>query len=251
MSATSVRAQRLLDLHTAPELLILVNAWDALTARIIAAAGAPALATASHSIADAHGYPDGEQIPVDLMVAAVGRIAGCVDIPVSADLESGYGDAGAVVAASIEAGAVGANLEDDLVPVDRHAAAIAAARAAGDAAGIHFVINARTDEFLKGGRSVDEAIGRGRAYLDAGADCVFVPAALDPADIASLGEAFDGRLSLIAHPKAPPLVDLAGLGVARISTGPGTAGVAITAINAFARDLLAGGAYPDELTARM
>lgn len=251
MSTTSVRAQRLLDLHTAPELLILVNAWDALTARVIAAAGAPALATASHSIADAHGYPDGEQIPVDLMVAAVGRIAGCVDIPVSADLESGYGDAGAVVAAAIEAGAVGANLEDDLVPVDRHAAAIAAARAAGDAAGIHFVINARTDEFLKGGQSVDEAIDRGRAYLDAGADCVFVPAALDPADIAALGEAFDGRLSIIAHPKAPPLADLPGLGVARISTGPGTGGVAIRAIDAFARDLLAGGAYPDALTARI
>lgn len=251
MTDLATRAQRLLDLHSAPELLVLVNAWDAWTAKVIAGAGAPALATASHSIADAHGYPDGEQIPLELMLAAIGRVAAAVDIPVSADLESGYGDAGETVARALEAGAVGGNFEDAMKPVDEHAAQVAAARAAGEVAGVHFVINARTDEFVKGSRSVDEAIGRGRAYLDAGADCIFVPGALDPADLAPLGEAFDGRLSIIAHPKAPPLADLPGLGVARISTGPGTLGVAATAIEAFAESLLGGGPYPDALTYRV
>jgi 2-methylisocitrate lyase-like PEP mutase family enzyme len=251
MTEIADRAQRLLDLHTAPELLVLVNVWDAWTAKVVARAGAPALATASHSIADAHGYPDGEAIGIDLVMAATARITAAVDLPVTADLESGYGDAEATVEAAIGAGAVGANLEDGMVPADQHAERVAAARRAGERAGVHFVINARTDEFLKGSKSVDEAIGRGRTYLDAGADCVFVPAALDAADVAALGEAFDGRLSIIAHPAAPPLAQLPGLGVARISTGPGTLGVAATAVEALARDLLAGGPYPEALTYRI
>ena len=179
MTTTAEKARELLRLHTAPELLLLVNVWDVITARVVAdIPGTRALATASHSIAAAHGYPDGEQIPRDMMITAVGRIAAAVDLPVTADLEAGYGDAGETVTRAIDVGIVGANLEDQLKPLPDAVRAVEAAVAAGAKAGVPFVVNARTDAFLKAdGKDPEavltDAIERGRAYLDAGASTFF------------------------------------------------------------------------------
>lgn len=247
----AAKADALLAAHRSGDPLVLVNVWDAWSARVVAQTpGCQAIATASHSIAAGHGYADGEQIPVEEMIQAIGLIASVVDLPVTADLEGGYGDAGATVAAAIEAGVVGGNLEDRLRPADEHAQAIAAARAAGGGAGIHFVINARTDEYLLGEKNLDRAIAAGRTYLDAGADCIFVPGAGTPDDVAALVAAFDGRLSLIVSPKALPLRELAQLGVARVSVGPGSLGIAAAALRDGAAQLLARDGYPDTLTYR-
>ncbi|CAN5329203.1 isocitrate lyase/phosphoenolpyruvate mutase family protein [soil metagenome] len=244
----AARAQTLLAAHRPGDPLILVNVWDAWSARVVAATpGCRAIATASHSIAAAHGYADGQQIPVVEMIQAIRLIASVVDLPVTADLESGYGDVAATVAAAIDAGAVGGNLEDRLRPPDEHAQAVAAARAAGGAAGIHFVINARTDEYLLGEKDLDRAIGAGRTYLDAGADCIFVPGAGNPDDVTALVDAFDGRLSLIGSPKLPALSELARWGVARVSVGPGSLGMAASALRDGAAALLSFGAYPGTL----
>ena len=168
-------AEELRRLHADPELLQVVNVWDVATARAVAALPPTrAIATASHSIAAAFGYPDGEQIPVDVMLDMAGRIARAVDVPVTADLEAGYGDAGETIRRAIGEGIVGANLEDQLKPLAESVAAVEAAVAAGEAEGVPFALNARTDAFVHGrdrGRDVwiADAIERGRAYLDAGA----------------------------------------------------------------------------------
>src|SRR6476469_4623262 len=169
------KARELQRLHADPELLLLVNVWDAISAQVVAdAPGTTALATASHSIAASHGYPDGEQIPRDLMLEAVGRIAAAVDLPVTADLEAGYGDAGETVARAIDVGIVGANVEDQMKPLADSVRAVEAAVAAGERGGIPFVLNARTDAFVKAGdrdpqEVLADAIERGRAFLAAGA----------------------------------------------------------------------------------
>jgi 2-methylisocitrate lyase-like PEP mutase family enzyme len=171
----SAKAARLLQLHLDPELLVLVNVWDVISARVVAGLpGCTALATASHSIAASQGYPDGEQIPLDEMIAAVGRIAAAVHLPVSADLEAGYGNAGETVRRAIGAGAVGGNIEDQMRPLEDAVAAVSAAVKAGEAEGVPFVLNARTDAFmLAAGRDpasvLGDAIERGRAFLEAGA----------------------------------------------------------------------------------
>src|SRR3954470_4188097 len=179
MSTQREKAEELRRLHAAPEPLVLVNAWDAASARVVAGTpGCRAIATASWSIAVAHGFPDGEAIPLDAMLAAVKVVADAVELPVTADLERGYGDAGETVRRALEAGAVGCNLEDadgagGLVATSDHVAEVAAARAGGDASGVPLVINARTDVYLHGEPDMDEAVARARAYLGAGADCAF------------------------------------------------------------------------------
>ena len=245
------KAALLLDLHYAVELLVLVNVWDAVSAKAVAAEpGCKALATASHSIANSFGYPDGERIPVETMLDMVGRIAGAVDVPVTADLEAGYGDPGGTTARAIDAGVVGANLEDQMRPVDEAAAAVAAMVAAGETAGLGFVVNARTDAFLLAGdREVAsvlaDAVERGRAFLDVGAACVFVPGVRDEQLI---GELVDGigerRVSVLAGPGSPPQSTLAALGVARVSYGPWTQRVALSALADNAAELLAGSSLP-------
>ena len=191
---TAERAAELLRLHTDPELLVVVNVWDVISAKVVAdVPGDEALATASHSIAAALGYPDGEQIPRDLMIDMVGRIAAAVDLPVTADLEAGYGDAGETARRAIGVGIVGANLEDQMKPLPDAVAAVAAAVAAGEAGGVPFVLNARTDAFLRAGDRdrkdvLADAIERGRAFLDAGASCVFVPGLLDEPTVTALVE---------------------------------------------------------------
>ncbi len=245
------RAQALRALHRAPEILVLVNAWDAASARAIVAAGAQAIATASHSVAAVHGYPDGERIPRELALSALARVCAAVDVPVTADLEAGYGDAGHTARLALEAGAVGCNLEDRRAELGEAARAVAAAVAAGTAAGVPLVVNARTDAFLLAGPDepraslVAEAVQRGRAYAAEGADCVFVPGVTDretiQALVAGLG---DVPLSVLGGPGAPTVAELRELGVARVSYGPWVMRVALGAVTAVAEAVLAGGELP-------
>lgn len=248
----SDKAATFLQLHTDPELLVLVNVWDAVSAKVVGdSPGCRALATASHSIAASYGYPDGEQIPLDLMIDAIGRIAAAVDLPVSADLESGYGDVADTVRRTIGVGAVGANLEDAMRPLGESVDAVSAAVKAGEGEGIPFVLNARTDVFLKAGDRdpeavLAEAIERGLAFLDAGAACVFVPGRFAASTVerlvAGIGER---KVSMIGVPGSVPSSDLQRLGVARLSFGPWTQRAALTALQDLSAELHAGGALPE------
>jgi len=260
MSSQREKAEELRRLHAAPEPLVLVNAWDAVSARVVAAApGCRAVATASWSVAAARGLPDGEALSLGQMLEAVRIVAGAVELPVTADLERGYGDAGATVAAALEAGAVGCNLEDSdgaggLVEAAAHAEAVAAARAAGEAAGVPLVINARTDVYLEEVIPPEErltaALERGAAYLDAGADCIFVPGVRDLDTLGALAREMGGPVSVLGGAGGPVLADLARLGIARVSYGPGPLGVAMSALGRAAETLLAGGEPPAELAFR-
>ncbi|MFF1571525.1 isocitrate lyase/phosphoenolpyruvate mutase family protein [Leifsonia sp. NPDC058292] len=245
------QAALLRQLHEAPELLQVVNVWDAASARVVAdLPRTRAVATASHSIAASHGYEDGERIPLDLMIAAIGRIVDAVPHPVSADLERGYGDPGGTVRRAIGVGVVGANLEDAMAPFDTAVAAVRAALSAASAEGVSFVLNARTDVFLVDegrtvGEKITEAVRRGRAFLAEGAACVFVPGALDETTIAGLVEGLgERRLSVIGSPGSVAPDRLEALGVARVSYGPWTQRVALTAVQDTASALYAGGGVP-------
>lgn len=252
MSDIAARARRLQELHDAPEILVLANVWDVVSARVVAGVeGVHALATASHSIAATFGYPDGEVIPLDLHLGMVERIAADVDLPVTMDFEAGYGDAGETARRAIAAGAVGGNLEDQMKPLPEAVAAVEAVLAAGRAEGVDFVLNARTDAYLRMADASPEekraeAITRGRAFLDAGAPVVFVPGAVQREDIAALAEAFGpGHLSVIHAPGASPSVaELQELGAARVSTGPFTQRVALTALQDAVTALVGGGSLP-------
>ena len=217
---SALTAAALRALHVPGDPLVLPNAWDAATARIVAAAGLPAVATTSSGVAEALGYEDGEQTPVEEMLAAVARIARAVEVPVTADMEAGYGLPGAELAERVAAtGAVGLNLEDSdhahapaLVAVDAHAERIAAITGAADLA-----LNARIDVHLRGGDTA-EALARARAYADAGA------AQRVPHRRRRRGD--DRRVRRHRHPRqrpaapgAPPIARLAELGVARVSLG--------------------------------
>src|SRR4051812_45281070 len=158
MPHLAARARTLLDLHRAPEILVLTNVWDVVSARVVAATeGVRALATASHSIAATFGYEDGENIPLDLHLGMVERITAAVDLPVTMDMEAGYGDAGETARRAMAAGAVGGNLEDQMKPLDEAVAAVEAVVRAGRDAGIEFVLNARTDAFARAPRDADRA----------------------------------------------------------------------------------------------
>ena len=247
------KATTLRELHAAPEILVLANVWDVASANAVAAVdGVRALATASHSIAAAHGYEDGENIPLDLHLAAVERVTASTELPVSMDFEAGYGDPGETTRRALAAGAVGANLEDKMRPLADAVAAVEAVVAAREAEGKGFVLNARTDAFLMAGEpgaeTVAEAAERGRAFLDAGAECVFVPRARNAAHIEALvSELGERRLSVIAMPGGPPAADLERMGVARVSMGPWSYRVALTALQDAAARMLAGGALAEDV----
>jgi 2-methylisocitrate lyase-like PEP mutase family enzyme len=247
------RASTLLALHRAPEILVLANAWDVVSARVVAdTPGTRAVATASHSIAATFGYEDGEHIPLDLHLDMVRRIVDAVDLPVTMDFEAGYGDAGATAARAIEAGVVGGNLEDGMRPLEDALAAVESVLAAGRDAGIDFVLNARTDAFLRAPAGADraglvqEALRRGRAFLAAGAPVVFVPGVVARDEVAALADGLGPRrLSVISVPGASlPVAELERLGVARVSTGPFSQRVALTALQDAAAAVLAGGVLP-------
>jgi 2-methylisocitrate lyase-like PEP mutase family enzyme len=253
--APAARATELLRLQQAPELLTLVNVWDVVSARVVAdIEGTVALATASHSIAASRGYEDGENIPVDEMITEVGLIAAATSLPVTADLEGGYGDAAATVRRAIGVGVVGANIEDQMKPVAEAAAQVEAVMRAAAAEGIDdFVLNARTDAFLEllKGNADDPAavladtVERGRAFLDAGAPSVFVPGILDEEQVATLVDAFGAqRLTTIGIPGNPDNARLQELGVARVSYGPIPQRVALTALAELVEGLRAGGGVP-------
>ena len=250
-SDTAARAAELLLRHREPELLTVVNVWDVASARVVAATpGTRALATASHSIAATFGYDDGEQIPVDLMLDMVGRIVADSDLPVTADLEAGYGDAAETVRRAIGLGVVGANIEDQMKPVAEAAAQVEAIMRVAAEEGVDFVLNARTDAFVLGrdrdpSEVMDDAVERGRAFLDAGAPVVFVPAKLSEEQVATLTDAFGPqRLTLIGIPGLPSLARLEELGVARVSYGPMPQRVALTALQELVEEIQRGGEVP-------
>jgi 2-methylisocitrate lyase-like PEP mutase family enzyme len=220
------KAQLLRRLHSEPPILVLPNAWDVASAKALAAVpGCRALATSSAAVARSLGWEDGEQAPVEEMVRANGRIAAAVDVPVTADLEAGYGDPVGTARAAWDAGVVGMNFEDSpndvLLPVDEQAALIRAIREAVP----ELVLNARVDVFLNGDSSTDEAVARANAYLAAGADCAY-PILAPVASIGELVDRIDGPINVIVTSATPSTTDLAALGVARVTWGGGLAALA-------------------------
>ncbi len=250
-------AERLRALHRAPPILVLPNAWDAASARLIEAEGFPAIATTSAGVAAALGYPDGGMVPANEMIEATARIVRAVKIPVSADIEHAYGatpDAVAdVVLRFIAAGAVGINIEDcvpgatDLEPLALQLDKITAIISASTTAGVRVVINARTDGFLRGFGAPEARLGvaieRGRAFLEAGADCVFVPGVRDAATIAALVNGIGGPINILAGAGVPSIKELEALGVARASLGSGPMRAALTVLRDVARELKSTGTY--------
>ena len=236
--------------------LVLPNAWDAASARVIELAGARAIATTSAAVSWTLGKGDGEQLDRDEMLGVIRRVARAVTVPVTADVESGYGtgsaeDVAATVRGVLDAGAVGINLEDSLVgallPPDRQADRIRAARAATTAAGKDLVINARVDVYFFGSGSpearLEETLRRAASYRAAGADCVFVPGVVDPDTIGRLVKGIGGPLNVMAGPGAPTTAELGRLGVARVSVGPAIAQVALEATRRAALELLERGTF--------
>jgi 2-methylisocitrate lyase-like PEP mutase family enzyme len=237
MSNQSAKAQTFRSLHVPGHPLVLFNVWDAGSAKAVAAGGAQALATGSWSVAAAHGFTDGEQMPFDLSLANLQRIDGATDLPVTIDLESGYGAApaavGETVTRALRAGAVGCNIEDSLPEngslraAPDQAARLKAARAAADALGIPAFLNARTDVFFQSAPEhhdegvVDGALERGRLYAEAGADGLFVPGLVDELLISRLVKASPLPVNIMVGERTPPAARLGDLGVARISYGPG------------------------------
>jgi 2-methylisocitrate lyase-like PEP mutase family enzyme len=239
MTSPSV-ASRFRQLHDRSRILVLTNAWDVATARLVEKAGFPAVATSSAAVAWALGYADGERIPRDEMLEAVQRIVRAVRVPVTADVEAGYGptpaDAVQTAQAVVAAGAVGMNFEDSkrsepgtLFDVSVQVERI---RAIKQAVGDNIVLNARTDVFLESigppPERLDHAVRRANAYREAGADCLFVPGVRDPQTIRKLVERINGPLNILTGPGAPSIPELASLGVARVSFGSGLARVMLT-----------------------
>ncbi|MGK5739187.1 isocitrate lyase/PEP mutase family protein [Micromonospora sp. URMC 103] len=254
MTEQNIRAELFRSLHVPGTPLVLVNAWDAASARIVAAAGARAVATTSAGASWSLGTPDGDALGREAAVDLVRRVAAAVPVPVSADIESGYGATPAEVAATvravIEAGAVGVNIEDarhdagsPLRDVADQSARIAAARAAADSAGVPLFVNARIDTFLSGVAGVDETVTRAVAYVAAGADGIFVPGVTDPATVRALVEGVPAPLNVLAGPGAPAVSDLAALGVARVSLGSAVAEAAYAVARRAADEAFGAGTY--------
>jgi len=236
MSSQADKARAFHALHVKGDPVVLFNIWDPGTARIVADAGARAIATGSKPVASAFGFEDGEKMPLGLALDNVRRIVAATDLPVTMDLEGGYGVAQDIVrdtvAQAIEAGAIGFNLEDQVVggsglhDTALQAKRVAAAAEAARATGINAFVNARTDLFLKAPRDshdeamVAQAIERARAYADAGADGFFAPGLADERLIGILVDAVALPVNIIALAGVPPKSTLARLGVARISYGP-------------------------------
>jgi 2-methylisocitrate lyase-like PEP mutase family enzyme len=221
------KAELLRRLHRGPSLLVLPNAWDVASAKRLAALpGCRALATTSAAVARSLGWEDGEQIPRDTMVEAVGRIAAAVDSPVTADLEAGYGDPVGTARAAWAAGAVGMNFEDSpddrLLPLEEQVELIRAVRAAVP----ELVLNARVDVFVNGSGDLGEAVERANAYLAAGADCAY-PILCPAAAIEELVRRIDGPVNVMVTPETPAPAELERLGVARLTWGGGLARAAL------------------------
>jgi 2-methylisocitrate lyase-like PEP mutase family enzyme len=252
MSTQVQKAQAFRALHVRGKPLLLLNIWDAGSAKAIASGGAAAIATGSWSVAAANGYGDGEQLPFDLAIDNLRRIVAAVrGLPVSIDIESGYGSTpdavGTSVRRTIEAGAVGCNIEDSFVEngslraIDAQVQRIRAARTAADDSKIPYFINARTDIFFQpdvqhDDAAIDAALARARAYADAGADGLFAPGLADENLIKRLAAASPLPLNIMASTATPSMERLAQCGVARVSHGPGPYRQAMKMLEDLARD---------------
>jgi len=241
-AALAKKAERLKQLHHGPKILVMANAWDAISARIVEEAGFPAVATTSAGVAAMLGYPDGERLTREEMLGMVARVARVVKVPVTADMEAGYGTTPAEMAetarAVVEAGAVGLNLEDvtgdgesSQVAMKLQVEKIGAMREASASAGVPLVINARTDVYLMPvgpeATRFERTVERLRAYAKAGAGCVFAPGVKDPETIGKLVKAVEAPLNILMMPGMPNLNELEKLGVARASIGSGLARAAL------------------------
>ena len=238
-------------LHVRGTPVVLYNVWDAGTARAVAAAGAPALATGSWSVAAANGWDDGEHVPLEFVLGNVRRITASTELPLTVDLESGYGataaEVGASIAAAVAAGAIGCNLEDSVPAtgavrsVEEQVLRLVAARQASDASGVAFFINSRTDLFLVAPREqhdsalADAAIERAKHYAATGADGFFIPGLVDARLIGRIVQGSPLPVNVMATRGLPPVDLLRELGVARISHGPGPYRMLMEALTVAAR----------------
>lgn len=238
-------------LHGPGELLVLPNAWDAGSARLVEATGAKAVATSSAALSWAHGYADGETIPPATLLGAVREIARVIDVPLSVDAEAGLDATPRMVAEFvlelIEAGASGINLEDGNAPPELLVQKIRAIKDAVEAKGADIYINARADAYLRKQVAPDkmqaETIERGKKYAAAGADGFFAPAVVDVADIKAITGAVDLPLNLLVWPGLAPVAELKAAGVRRVSAGSGTARAALGALRSATKQLLEDGRY--------
>ena len=252
------RAAVFREMHAGPKILILPNAWDVASARVFEVAGFGAVGTTSAGVAASLGYPDGERVPLDEMLQVVRRIAEGVMVPVTADIEAGFGVTEGAVAETvrsvIHAGAVGINLEDGtddqespLIDLTAHAAKVSAARQAARSEDVPIVINARTDVYLsevgEPGSRLQETVNRANAYLEAGADCIFVPGLGDAEIIATLVREIAGPINILAGRNVPVIPELARMGVARVSVGSGLICAALALVRSAAEELLSSGTY--------
>lgn len=257
MTAQADRADRFRSLHHGRHPLVLPNAWDVPSARVFEEAGFPAIATSSAGLMVSRGYPDGEEMPRRELVEAVARIAVRLRVPLSADVVAGYGTTPRAVVETVRqvvrAGAIGINLEDGshaaqaLTPVARQVEKLRAVRALDRATHVPLVINARTDalNYAAGDRDarLREAIGRLRAYRDAGADCVYPMGLSDPAGIRAVVDALDCPVNVMVRPGLPPVADLERLGVKRISFGPAASYAALGLLKRASEEIQLRGTY--------
>jgi 2-methylisocitrate lyase-like PEP mutase family enzyme len=257
MDPQTEKAMQFRQLHRGPPVLVLPNVWDVASARIIEEAGFPAIATTSAGIAYSLGYPDGQHISREEMVARVARIARAVKVPVTADIEAGYGatpeDAARTSRELVQAGAVGMNLEDasgdpqnPLLDLRLAVEKIKAARVAAAELRVPMVVNARTDVYLLPGdpdTQYSETRRRLIAFRDAGADCVFAPGLKDAATIGRLVKDVQCPLNILAVPGTPPIPELEKLGVARVSLGSGPMRATLGLLRQMADELKAAGTF--------
>jgi 2-methylisocitrate lyase-like PEP mutase family enzyme len=247
------KAEQFRKLHHGPHMLLLPNAWDVASARILEECGHPAIATSSAAVAFSLGYPDGQRISRDEMLEVAGRIAQAVNVPVTADLEAGYGttvkDMVETVKAAIAAGILGMNLEDvtgddesSFVDLSLQVEKVRAIRETANSLGVPFVLNARTDIYLMpigpAATRFERTVERLRAYRDAGADCLFVPGMYDLETISKLVKAMQAPLNILASPACPPMAELEKIGVARVSAGSGIMRAAMGAVQRVGKEML-------------
>ena len=260
MSTQVEKAIQFLQLHRGPRALVLPNPWDVASARVFEEAGFPAIATTSAGVAFSLGYPDGQRISREEMIARIGRIVRAVKVPVSADVEAGYGStpehAARTARELMEAGAVGMNLEDTtgradqpLLSLDAAVQKILAVRAEAAHMRIPLVVNARTDvNLLPGGNpeaDYQETVRRLLAFRDADADCVFAPGLKDAETIGRLAKAVECPLNILAGPGSPSVPELEKLGVARVSVGSGFMRATLGLLRRAAEELLSAGTYTE------
>jgi 2-methylisocitrate lyase-like PEP mutase family enzyme len=250
--AQAQKAEQFRNMHHGPRMLVLANVWDVVSARILEECGHPAIATSSAAVAFSRGYPDGQYISRDEMLDVVGRIARVVRVPVTADLEAGYGttdkDMVETTKAAIEAGAIGMNLEDagddesSLVDLSLQVEKIRAIRETSKSLSVPFVLNARTDVYLSSigpeATRFERTVERLRAYRDAGADCLFAPGLHDREIISRLVKAVAAPLNILITPQCPSLGELEKIGVARVSAGSTVMRAALRVVERIGKEML-------------